>query len=92
MSVISLIGNLKGSAKFQRTSKFKTKQLNAQGNFILLRVANLFLAKDYDNCLKYSSFNFACICNSPFFEANILRFKALTIHEIYKFNKKMSCK
>ena len=62
------------------------KLLNESGLFILYRIANLFLARDYEHCLRLTKFNFAAVCNSKLFEGNILRFKALSLEMIYSYN------
>ena len=62
------------------------KLLNESGLFILYRIANLFLARDYEQCLRLAKFNFAAVCNSRLFEGNILRYKALSLEMNYSYN------
>ena len=65
------------------------KAVNEAGTFILYRVANLFLSTDYEKCLYFSKINFSYVCNSVFFEGNILRYKALALEKIYCKNQKI---
>ena len=51
--------------------------------FILYFVANSFISTDYDKCLKVCSINFSYVANSPLFESNLLRFKALSLEYIF---------
>ena len=46
--------------------------------------ANTFLSRDFKQCLRVCNQDFSYISNSYLFEGNILRFKALALHEIYK--------
>ena len=61
-------------------------ELSPEGRFILYTAANTFLSNDYEHCLKICETDFAYIANSHLFEGNILRFKALAHHEIYKIS------
>ena len=57
--------------------------MNEEGLFILYRIANLFLACDYEGCMRLCKLNFSYSCNGPFFEANFLRYKALCLQMLF---------
>ena len=50
--------------------------MSAEGEFILLNIANAFLLNEFEYSLRLATNEFS-ICNVPIFEGNKLRFAAL---------------
>ena len=59
--------------------------MSIEGQFIILIVADTFLCNDYEYCLKISQQDFSYVANTPLFEANILRFRALASMRLFEF-------
>ena len=57
--------------------------MSIEGEFILLAVADAFLASDYEYSLRISSSDFSSTCNSDIFESNILRYRALASIKLF---------
>lgn len=51
--------------------------MSKYGYFIVLLVADTYLANDYEYCLRISMTDFSSNASSRLFEGNILRFRAL---------------
>ena len=54
----------------------------------MFHAANLFLSTNYEKCRQVCSVNYSFVSNSDIFEANLVRFKALALEQIYQqFNE-----
>ena len=67
----------------QQSAKTAHDAMWTPGQFILLTVANIFLSRDFEYCLRICSTDFSCVANSPLFEGTILRFRALASEELF---------
>ena len=60
--------------------------MTTEGHFITLITADTYLINDYEYSLRISSIDFSFIANTPLFEGNILRFRALASIEIVRYD------
>ena len=56
----------------------------ANGEFIVLLLADTFLTHDYTGCLRIAKHDYSYIANSAIFEANILRFLSLASFKAFE--------
>ena len=59
-------------------------EIDSVAKFILLKVANDYLANDFKYCIDICSKNLSYVAYCNLFEGNILRFKALALEKIYE--------
>ena len=67
----------------QQSAETAHEAMRTPGQFILLTVANIFLSRDFEYCLRICSTDFSYVANSPLFEGTILRFRALASEELF---------
>ena len=58
--------------------------MKTEGKFILLMVADTYLANDYEYSLRISTNDFSYFANTSLFEGNILRFRALASIKLFE--------
>ena len=59
--------------------------MTIEGHFICLMCADTYLINDFEYSLRISTTDFSCVANTPLFEGNILRLRALASIEIFRY-------
>ena len=61
----------------------KPDEIKSEAHFILLVAINFFLSGDYEYCFRVCSRNFTYLVNSPLFEGNVRRFRAMAAEKLF---------
>ena len=59
-------------------------EMRKEDQFIALMAATTYLLNDFEYSLRISTTDFSCMTNTPLFEGNILRFRALASLKLFE--------
>ena len=60
--------------------------MKPEAQFILLKVADDYLMNEFEGSLRLSNTDLSSINNTPLFEGNMLRFRALASLKLFELN------